>query len=112
MSYFNMIQLIESSGIGLVYGLRFYSKGQLDDRDIVSYVKTNALLYEYYKQAYEQMPIDIGDELVRLFNSEAFIIVNTRYLILFTSFYKITSSWYCSFNKCFSLQHCSDPSQC
>ena len=81
MSYFNMIQLIESSGIGLVYGLRFYSKGQLDDRDIVSYVKTNALLYEYYKQAYEQMPIDIGDELIRLFNSEAFIIVNTRYLI-------------------------------
>ena len=81
MSYFNMIQLIESSGIGLVYGLRFYSKGQLDDKDIVSYVKTNALLYEYYKQAYEQMPIDIGDELVRLFNSEAFIIVNTRCLI-------------------------------
>ena len=88
MSYFNMIQLIESSGIGLVYGLRFYSKGQLDDKDIVSYVKTNALLYEYYKQAYEQMPIDIGDELIRLFNSEAFIIVNTRFLILlFTGFF-------------------------
>merc|ERR1712008_442463 len=49
MSYFNMIQLIESSGIGLVYGLRFYSKGQLDDMDIVSYVKTNAWFYEYYK---------------------------------------------------------------
>ena len=87
MSYFNMIQLIESSGVGLVYGLRFYAKGQLDTYDIISYVKTNALLYEYYKQAFEQMPIDIGDELVRLFNSEAFIIVNTRYLILFTSFY-------------------------
>ena len=88
MSYFNMIQLIESSGIGLVYGLRFYSKGQLDDKDIVSYVKTNALLYEYYKQAYEQMPIDIGDELIRLFNSEAFIIVNTRYLIYLPVFIK------------------------
>ena len=115
MSYFNMIQLIESSGIGLVYGLRFYSKGQLDDRDIVSYVKTNALLYEYYKQAYEQMPIDIGDELVRLFNSEAFIIVNTRYSILFTSFFdaknqrKLVSFF---FNNLFALQHCSDPSQC
>ena len=116
MSYFNMIQLIESSGIGLVYGLRFYSKGQLDDKDIVSYVKTNALLYEYYKQAYEQMPIDIGDELTRLFNSEAFIIVNTRYLILFTSFYdaenhSIAGLYHC-FNKRFSLQHCSNPSQC
>ena len=57
--------------------LRFYSRGQLDEFDIVSYVRTNALLYEYYKQAFEQMPKDIGDELVRLFNSEAFIIVNT-----------------------------------
>ena len=85
MSYFNMIQLVESSGIGLVYGLRFYSKGQLDDQDIISYVKTNALLYEYYKQAYEQMPLDIGDELVKLFNSEAFIIVNTRYVINFNN---------------------------
>ena len=27
MSYFNMLQLIESSGIGLVYGLRFYATG-------------------------------------------------------------------------------------
>ena len=80
MSYFNMIQLIESSGIGLVYGLRFYAKGQLDTYDIISYVQTNALLYEYYKQAFEQMPTDIGDELVRLFNSEAFIVVNTRYV--------------------------------
>ena len=49
----------------------------MDEFDIVSYVRTNALLYEYYKQAFEQMPKDIGDELVRLFNSEAFIIVNT-----------------------------------
>lgn len=78
MSYFNMIQLIESSGIGLVYGLRFYSQGQLDEDDIVSYVRTNALLYEYYKQSYEQMPKDVGELLVTLFNSEAFIIVNTR----------------------------------
>ena len=86
MSYFNMIQLIESSGVGLVYGLRYYAKGQLDTYDIISYVKTNALLYEYYKQAFEQMPTDIGDELVRLFNSEAFIVVNTRYVTLYYIF--------------------------
>ena len=79
MSYFNMIQLIESSGIGLIYGLRFYSIGQLESSEVVKYVRTNALLYEYYKQAFEQMPVDIGDELVKLFNSEAFIIVNSRY---------------------------------
>ena len=81
MSYFNMIQLIESSGIGLIYGLRFYAVGQLEDTEIVKYVRTNALLYEYYRQAFEQMPTDIGDELVRLFNSEAFIVVNTRYRV-------------------------------
>ena len=81
-----MIQLIESSGVGLVYGLRYYAKGQLDTYDIISYVKTNALLYEYYKQAFEQMPTDIGDELVRLFNSEAFIVVNTRYVTLYYIF--------------------------
>ena len=82
MSYFNMIQLIESSGIGLIYGLRFYAIGQLDDAEVIKYVRTNALLYEYYRQAYEQMPTDIGDELVKLFNSEAFVIVNTRYVLL------------------------------
>ena len=78
MSYFNLLQLIESSGIGLVYGLRFYSRGQLNSKDIVSYVRSNALLYEYYKQAVEQIPEDIGLDLQALFNSEDFIIVNTR----------------------------------
>ena len=78
MTYFNLLQLIESSGIGLVYGLRFYSRGQLDKDDIISYVRTNALLYEYYKQAYEQIPEDLAVELKSLFNSEEFIIVNTR----------------------------------
>ena len=82
MSYFNMIQLIESSGIGLIYGLRFYAVGQLDDYEVIKYVRTNALLYEYYRQAYEQMPTDIGEELLTLFNSESFIIVNTRYVLL------------------------------
>ena len=78
MSYFNLLQLIESSGIGLVYGLRFYSRGQLNSKDIVSYVRSNALLYEYYKQAYEQIPEDIGQDLRKLFNSDEFMIVNTR----------------------------------
>ena len=82
MSYFNLLQLIESSGIGLVYGLRFYSQGQLNSDDIISYVRTNALLYEYYKQAYEQIPEDIAVELQALFNSEEFIIVNTRWVLL------------------------------
>ena len=76
-----MIQLIESSGIGLVYGLRFYATGRLDEKDIVSYVRTNALLYEYYKQAKELVPDDIGKELNKLFTSQAFQIVNTRYVV-------------------------------
>ena len=75
-----MVQLIESAGIGLVFGLRFYSTGQLTDKDVVAYVRTNALLYEYYKQAREVLPADIGRELQTLMTSEEFIIVNTRYI--------------------------------
>ena len=73
-----MIQMIESSGIGLVYGLRFYATGKLSETEIISYVRTNALLYEYYKQAREMIPDDIGRELHTSFNSEEFQIVNTR----------------------------------
>ena len=82
MSYFNLIQLIESSGIGLVYGLRFYAIGKLDENDIISYVRTNALLYEYYKQTREMIPPDIGEDLKKLFNSQEFQIVNSRYSII------------------------------
>ncbi len=39
MTYFNMIKIIESTGIGLVYGLRFYGKGQLDVEDMVVYIE-------------------------------------------------------------------------
>ena len=76
-----MIQMIESSGIGLVYGLRFYATGKLSETEIISYVRTNALLYEYYKQAREMIPEDIGRELHATFNSEDFQIVNTRYYL-------------------------------
>jgi hypothetical protein len=78
MTYFSMIQLIENAGAGLVYGLRFYATGRLEDQDVTSYVKTNALVYEYYKQARDLVPADIGREIHKLFNSEDFMIVNTR----------------------------------
>ena len=73
-----MIQIIESAGIGLIFGLRFYSRGQLNEKAIVRYGKTDALLYEYYKQAKEVLPEDIGEELQTLMDSDAFTIVNTR----------------------------------
>ena len=75
---FEWFQILESSGIGLVYGLRFYSIGSLNPEEIIKYVRTNALMYEYYKQAKEMIPADIGKTLHKLFNSEEFIIVNTR----------------------------------
>ena len=81
--------MIESSGIGLVYGLRFYGTGQLSESDSISYVRTNALLYEYYKQAREMIPEDIGRELHATFNSEDFQIVNTRYTKLLKNFLPI-----------------------
>ena len=79
LSYFNLVQILESSGIGLIYGLRFYSIGQLTQEDTTKYIRTNALLYEYYKQAREMIPQDIGKILQKLFTSDEYILVNTRY---------------------------------
>ena len=79
MAYFNMIQCLESAGIGLVYGLRFYSVGSLGENDLMRYLETHALMYEYYRQAQEIVPDAISKVLNRLFTSEAFQIVNTRY---------------------------------
>merc|ERR1712080_150770 len=80
MSYFNMIQCLESAGIGLVYGLRYYSVGMLNEKDLVSYIQTHALMYEYYRQAQEIVPVHINAVLNRLFTSEAYQIVNTSTL--------------------------------
>ena len=95
MAYFNMIQCLESAGIGLVYGLRFYSVGSLGENDLVSYLGTHALMYEYYRQAQEIVPDAISKVLNRLFTSEAFQIVNTRYSEY--SFYKSLNSFYNDF---------------
>ena len=58
--------------------LRFYSVGQLGETDLINYLRTHALMYEYYRQALEISPPHIGDDLRRLFSSKAFQIVNAR----------------------------------
>ena len=45
MTYFNMIKIIESTGIGLVYGLQFYGKGQLNIKQMVIYVQVTNCFY-------------------------------------------------------------------
>ena len=62
---------------------RFYSVGMLGDRDLAKYLKTHALMYEYYRQTEEIVPPVIGAALKRLFTSEAYQIVNTRYVFTF-----------------------------
>ena len=57
---------------------RFYSVGQLGETDLINYLRTHALMYEYYRQALEISPPHIGDDLRRLFSSKAFQIVNAR----------------------------------
>ncbi len=44
MTYFNMIKIIESTGIGLIFGLEFYGKGQLNVEQMVTYVEVITLL--------------------------------------------------------------------
>ena len=63
----------------LYYFFRFYSVGKLDEGDMVHYVRTHALMYEYYRQAQEVVPPHIGRVLHQLFTSEAYQIVNSRY---------------------------------
>ena len=50
----------------------------LDEGDVVHYVRTHALMYEYYRQAQEIVPPKIGKVLHDLFNGEYFQIVNSR----------------------------------
>ena len=61
---------------------RFYSIGSLGQKDLVSYLGTHALMYEYYRQAQEIVPDDISKVLHRLFTSDAYQIVNTRYVFI------------------------------
>ena len=77
ISYFNMIKVIESVGIGIVYGLRFYGSGQLVTHDMITYVQHNALVDEYYRQARELVPPDIGDVLDGLYEGEGYKIVSS-----------------------------------
>lgn len=78
MTYFNMIKILESAGLGLIYGLRFYGIGQLNEEEVLSYVRHHALVSEYYRQAVELVPGDIGEVLKQLFEEDAYKIVNSR----------------------------------
>ena len=52
---------------------------------MIRYLRTHALMYEYYRQAQEIVPPAISKVLHRLFTSEAYQIVNSRYNM--TSYY-------------------------
>ena len=59
---------------------RFYSVGVLKSKELVRYVETHGLMYEYYRQAQEIVPPHVSNALHRLFTSEAYQIVNSRYI--------------------------------
>ena len=78
MASFNMLQMIDSSGIGLIYGLRFYARGKLSKKDMHAYVERHALRFEYFQNAKSLMPKDVLAELEEIFNSEEYRVVNAR----------------------------------
>ena len=63
---------------------------------MIRYLRTHALMYEYYRQAQEIVPPAISKVLHRLFTSEAYQIVNSRYTM--TSYYMFSCQrfliWY------------------
>ena len=60
---------------------RFYSVGSLGGDDMLRYLRTHALMYEYYRQAQEIVPLGIRKVLDSLFTSQAYQIVNSRYAV-------------------------------
>lgn len=78
MAYFNLIKILESTGIGLVYGLKFYNEGNLKIDDMVSYVRHSALVDEYYKQVKELVSKEIQSVLEGLYEGAGYEIVSSR----------------------------------
>ena len=60
---------------------RFYSVGSLGEEDMLKYLRTHALMYEYYRQAQEIVPSGVRKVLDSLFTSKAYQIVNSRYAV-------------------------------
>ncbi|TRY71119.1 hypothetical protein TCAL_02390 [Tigriopus californicus] len=77
MAYFNLVKILESMGIGLVYGLKFYNEGNLNIDDMVSYVRHSALVDEYYKQVKELVAKDIQSVLEALYEGDGYNIVSS-----------------------------------
>ena len=69
MTSFNMIKIIESTGIGLVFGLRYYGNGMLKENEMIIYVQHNGLLLEYYRKSTEVVSKDIKPYIDDLYGS-------------------------------------------
>merc|ERR1719264_239515 len=72
MTSFNTIKIVESAGIGLVFGLRYYGNGVLKENELVIYVQHHGLLWEYYRKGMELVPLELKPVLDDLYKGRAF----------------------------------------
>ena len=84
---------MESAGIGLVFGLRYYGNGVLKENELVIYVQASiqskitifniksmhnrflqhhGLLWEYYRKGMELVPLELKPVLDDLYKGRAF----------------------------------------
>ena len=74
---FCCIQLLESTGIGMVNGLKFFVHGRLSDVSIVQILEHNALVLEYYKRSKALVPDIVASELDQAFRGKKYAVLNS-----------------------------------
>ena len=81
MTAYNMIKIVESTGIGLVYGLRYYGNGKMKLNEMIPYVQHHGLLWAYYGKVNEIVPDDLKDVLEAMYEGNDFKTLRDRYTV-------------------------------
>lgn len=80
MTAYNMIKIVDSAGIGLVYGLRYYGNGKLKPDEIIPYVQHHGLLWAYYGKVIEIVPKDLKNSLEAMYRGSDFKTLRDRFV--------------------------------
>ncbi|TRY67940.1 hypothetical protein TCAL_03769 [Tigriopus californicus] len=72
MTAYNMIKIVDSAGIGLVFGLRYYGNGKLKPDEIIPYVQHDGLLWAYYRKVVEIVPEGLKSDIESMYKGNDF----------------------------------------
>lgn len=69
--------MLESTGIGLIYGLKSFVHGKLSPASMVQFIQHNALVLEYYKRSKALVPDIVAAELDETFHGSNFAVLKS-----------------------------------